>query len=198
MSESSSSEYFILAENQRKKKALAEVKGRYDALLLENRQLLEERETSEQETYEVTEYLRQEIVQKTDKILELEASMRQLEVFFEKEKETNVKRVRSSVPKVSSCVPLPHPCRRLSVGGGRVAKAGSTVEQELQRPRGGEGESHGPACRGCGLQGATAGGGGRVAAAAGAGASAYLSAHPARGNPLGMLTFGVEPPSPPS
>ena len=58
----SSAEYVILAENQRKKKALLDVKGRYDALLSENRQLLEERELSQQETYEVTEFLRKEIL----------------------------------------------------------------------------------------------------------------------------------------
>ena len=67
----SSTQYVILAENQRKKKALSETKARYVALLSENRSLLEEKEAMERETYEVTEYLRKEIVSKSEAVARL-------------------------------------------------------------------------------------------------------------------------------
>ena len=64
--------------NQRKKKALYETKARYNALVDENKQLLREREGAAAESYEVTEYLRREILNKNDRITELESQLLQV------------------------------------------------------------------------------------------------------------------------
>jgi hypothetical protein len=47
-------QYVILAEAQRKKRALAETRVKYNVLVEENKRLLEEREHTERVTYEVT------------------------------------------------------------------------------------------------------------------------------------------------
>jgi hypothetical protein len=46
-------QYVILAEAQRKKRALAETRLKYNVLVEENKRLLEEREQAEKNTYEV-------------------------------------------------------------------------------------------------------------------------------------------------
>lgn len=46
-------QYVILAEAQRKKRALAETRVKYNELVTENKRLLEEREQTEKVTYEV-------------------------------------------------------------------------------------------------------------------------------------------------
>ena len=46
-------QYVIIAENDRKKKALSTLKGKYDALLQAHRDLQEEREAEKKESYEV-------------------------------------------------------------------------------------------------------------------------------------------------
>ena len=66
-------QYVIIAENDRKKKALAALKGKHDALLRAHRNLQEEREAEKKESYEVAEHLREELAFKTDKIIKLEA-----------------------------------------------------------------------------------------------------------------------------
>lgn len=76
----------ILAENQRKKKALAETKARYEALLGENRTLLEEREASQKESYEVTEFLRKEIVSKNAAVAALEGKLEEATRAAERDK----------------------------------------------------------------------------------------------------------------
>lgn len=67
-----------LDRNQRKKKALFETKARYNSLVEENKQLLAERENAANESYEVTEYLRREILSKNERIGELEAQLQQV------------------------------------------------------------------------------------------------------------------------
>ncbi|QDZ23483.1 basal body-orientation factor [Chloropicon primus] len=66
-------QYVIIAENDRKKKALSTLKGKHDALLRDHRHLQEEREAEKKESYEVAEHLRKELAFKTDKIIKLEA-----------------------------------------------------------------------------------------------------------------------------
>lgn len=78
----SSTQYVILSENQRKKKALFETKQKYNALLSENKLLLEEREANQLETYEVTEFLRKEILRKNERILALEEHLAEREEAF--------------------------------------------------------------------------------------------------------------------
>ena len=63
----------IIAENDRKKKTLATLKAKYDALSKAHRELHEEREAEKKESYEVAEHLRKELAFKTDKIIKLEA-----------------------------------------------------------------------------------------------------------------------------
>ena len=66
-------QYVIIAENDRKKKTLATLKAKYDALSKAHRELHEEREAEKKESYEVAEHLRKELAFKTDKIIKLEA-----------------------------------------------------------------------------------------------------------------------------
>ncbi len=61
--------------NQRKKRALADTKDRYHALLEENRQLLQRHEEAQKESYTVTEHLRSEIVTKNAAIIQLQADI---------------------------------------------------------------------------------------------------------------------------
>lgn len=51
--ELTATQYAILAEAQRKKRALAETRIKYNVLVEENKRLLEEREATERTTYEV-------------------------------------------------------------------------------------------------------------------------------------------------
>lgn len=80
-------QYIILSENQRKKKALFETKSRYNSLVEENKQLLAERENAANESYEVTEYLRREILAKNERIGELESQLQQTEVEWEADRQ---------------------------------------------------------------------------------------------------------------
>eukprot|EP00976_Prorocentrum_cordatum_P089659 1187811-Prorocentrum_minimum.AAC.1 len=95
--ETSSTAYIILAENQRKKKALQETKVKCEQLLGENRLLLEEREANQQETYEVTEFLRKEILRKNEKISSLEQILEQREILVEQEKTSFIKHAETKV-----------------------------------------------------------------------------------------------------
>jgi len=95
--ETSSTAYIILAENQRKKKALQETKVKCEQLLGENRLLLEEREANQQETYEVTEFLRKEILRKNEKIGSLEQILEQREILVEQEKTSFIKHAETKV-----------------------------------------------------------------------------------------------------
>jgi hypothetical protein len=52
--ELTATQYVILAEAQRKKRALAETRIKYNVLVEENKRLLEEREHTEKVTYEVS------------------------------------------------------------------------------------------------------------------------------------------------
>lgn len=100
--EVSSTAYIILAENQRKKKALQETKTKCEELLAENRLLLEEREANHQETYEVTEFLRKEILRKNEKIASLEALLEQREIQVESEKAQFIKHAETKVNELKT------------------------------------------------------------------------------------------------
>ncbi|KAK9829645.1 hypothetical protein WJX72_007066 [[Myrmecia] bisecta] len=71
--ELTTSQYVILAENQRKKAALADSKQKYSELLAQNRQLQEEAEASRRENFDVTEYMRREILAKEERLAQLQA-----------------------------------------------------------------------------------------------------------------------------
>mmetsp|Transcript_12897 Transcript_12897/g.15564 ORF Transcript_12897/g.15564 Transcript_12897/m.15564 type:complete len:487 (-) Transcript_12897:254-1714(-) len=100
--EVSSTAYIILAENQRKKKALQETKGKCEQLVAENRLLLEEREANQQETYEVTEFLRKEILRKNEKIASLEALLEQRELLVEQEKASFIRHAETKVNELKA------------------------------------------------------------------------------------------------
>jgi hypothetical protein len=68
-----------------------------EQLLSENRLLLEEREANQQETYEVTEFLRKEILRKNEKIASLEAILEQREILVEQEKAAFIKHAEHKV-----------------------------------------------------------------------------------------------------
>lgn len=70
--ELTATQYVILAENQRKKRALAEAKQKFNALAEENKTLLKQFDELQKETYEVTEALRRELLTKNEKIGTLE------------------------------------------------------------------------------------------------------------------------------
>jgi hypothetical protein len=55
--ELTATQFVILAEAQRKKRALAETRIKYNVLVEENKRLLEEREHTEKITYEVSSLL---------------------------------------------------------------------------------------------------------------------------------------------
>ena len=59
-------QYVIIAENDRKKKTLATLKAKYDALSKAHRELHEEREAEKKESYEVAEHLRKELARGCD------------------------------------------------------------------------------------------------------------------------------------
>jgi hypothetical protein len=61
--------------NQRKKKALADAKHQFARVADENRALARALEDTQQENYEVTEHLRLELLEKTQKIGELQAQL---------------------------------------------------------------------------------------------------------------------------
>ncbi|GLI63274.1 hypothetical protein VaNZ11_006179 [Volvox africanus] len=73
--ELTATQYVILAENQRKKKALAETKSQFSKVADENRVLLKQLEDTQRENYQVTEHLRRELLTKTEKIAALEADL---------------------------------------------------------------------------------------------------------------------------
>ena len=79
-------QYVIIAENDRKKKALATLKAKFDALSLAHRKLEEEREAEKKESYEVAEHLRKELAFKTDKIIKLEALIEKKDIETEEMK----------------------------------------------------------------------------------------------------------------
>lgn len=64
--------------NQRKKKALADTKTQYNKVTDENRTLLKQLDDTQRENYEVTEYLREELLSKTGRIAQLEAEVAQV------------------------------------------------------------------------------------------------------------------------
>ncbi|GLC47469.1 hypothetical protein PLESTB_000133900 [Pleodorina starrii] len=73
--ELTATQYVILAENQRKKKALAETKNQFSKVADENRVLLKQLEDTQRENYQVTEHLRQQLLAKTEKIAALEGDL---------------------------------------------------------------------------------------------------------------------------
>lgn len=64
--------------NQRKKQALAETKANFSKLVEENRRLLKEREANQKESYEVTEYLRKELLIKTERLLGIDEKIKEV------------------------------------------------------------------------------------------------------------------------
>eukprot|EP00892_Ulva_mutabilis_P000632 jgi/Ulvmu1/1056/UM105_0014.1 len=81
--ELNATQYVILAESQRKKRALMETRIKYNALLEENKRLLREREESEKAAFEVTETMRRDILTKNDRIAELESSLADQKASYE-------------------------------------------------------------------------------------------------------------------
>uniref|UniRef100_A0A7S0VHW6 Uncharacterized protein n=1 Tax=Polytomella parva TaxID=51329 RepID=A0A7S0VHW6_9CHLO len=73
--ELTATQYVILAENQRKKKALAETKSQFSKLTSENRILLKQLEETQRENYQVTEHLREELLKKTEEVTALETDI---------------------------------------------------------------------------------------------------------------------------
>ncbi|KAG2495413.1 hypothetical protein HYH03_006360 [Edaphochlamys debaryana] len=73
--ELTATQYVILAENQRKKKALAETKNQFSKVADENRVLLKQLEDNQRENYQVTEHLRRELLAKTEHIASLEGDL---------------------------------------------------------------------------------------------------------------------------
>ncbi|KAG2441078.1 hypothetical protein HXX76_003931 [Chlamydomonas incerta] len=73
--ELTATQYVILAENQRKKKALAETKNQFSKVADENRVLLKQLEDTQRENYQVTEHLRRELLAKTEAIAALESDL---------------------------------------------------------------------------------------------------------------------------
>ncbi|GMH39630.1 hypothetical protein BSKO_07528 [Bryopsis sp. KO-2023] len=78
-------QYVILAENERKKRALAETKAKYSQLLEENKRLLQDRENTERENYEVTEYLRKELLAKTERLVGVDNQIQEIRDGYEME-----------------------------------------------------------------------------------------------------------------
>ncbi|KAI8465996.1 MAG: hypothetical protein J3K34DRAFT_74210 [Monoraphidium minutum] len=70
-----STQYVILAENQRKKKALAEAKGRCNHLAAENASLLAQLEEQQRDAYTVSEHFRAEVLAKNYEIAQLQADL---------------------------------------------------------------------------------------------------------------------------
>ncbi|MEW5297752.1 MAG: hypothetical protein WDW36_000936 [Sanguina aurantia] len=73
--ELTATQYVILAENQRKKKALADSKVQFSRVADENRTLLRQLEDTQRENYEVTEHLRRELMAKAERIAMLEVEL---------------------------------------------------------------------------------------------------------------------------
>ncbi|KAF6252093.1 flagellar/basal body protein [Scenedesmus sp. NREL 46B-D3] len=71
-------QYVILSENQRKKKALADTKDAYNQLLFDNQALLQQLEDTNREAYHAAEHFRQEVLGKSQKIAELQTQLEQL------------------------------------------------------------------------------------------------------------------------
>lgn len=86
--ELTATQYVILAENQRKKKALADTKSQFGKISEENRNLIKQLEDTQRENYEVTEHLRRELLQKTERIAELDAEVERMR----EEKESELER----------------------------------------------------------------------------------------------------------
>eukprot|EP00775_Hariotina_reticulata_P008448 gene8448-8632_t len=76
--ELTATQYVILSENQRKKKALADTKDACNQLLAENESLLQQLEDANKESYQVTEHFRQEVLVRNQRIVELQMQMEQL------------------------------------------------------------------------------------------------------------------------
>lgn len=68
----------ILAENQRKKKALADTKSQASRVADENKALLAQLEFTQSENYAVTEHLRKELLAKTQRVAELEDQLQRV------------------------------------------------------------------------------------------------------------------------
>lgn len=58
--------------------ALAETKAMYNKIIEENQMLLQERAVTERENYEVTEYLRSELLAKTEKLLKVDSRIKEV------------------------------------------------------------------------------------------------------------------------
>ncbi|DBB12993.1 hypothetical protein WJX82_004975 [Trebouxia sp. C0006] len=71
----STTQFVMLADAQRQKNALAEQQVRFHELLEENRQLQDQHDISLRDNFEVTEFLRREIVTKDEKISLLQGKM---------------------------------------------------------------------------------------------------------------------------
>ena len=61
--------------NQRKKRALSDMRDKYNTLLQEHNLLLRRHEESQQEGYEVAEHLRAELLDKGNQIMQLKAEL---------------------------------------------------------------------------------------------------------------------------
>mmetsp|Transcript_7946 Transcript_7946/g.21214 ORF Transcript_7946/g.21214 Transcript_7946/m.21214 type:complete len:473 (+) Transcript_7946:53-1471(+) len=73
--ELTATQYVILAENQRKKKALADTKSQFGRVADENQALLEQLEFTQRENYEVTEHLREELLHKSQQVADLQTQI---------------------------------------------------------------------------------------------------------------------------
>eukprot|EP00798_Chlamydomonas_sp_ICE-L_P001671 gene1671-33065_t len=73
--ELTATQYVVLAENQRKKKALADTKSQFKKISDENKSLIQQLEDTQRENYEVTEHLRRELLLKMEHIAELESEV---------------------------------------------------------------------------------------------------------------------------
>eukprot|EP00878_Enallax_costatus_P020445 GHUV01021618.1.p1 GENE.GHUV01021618.1~~GHUV01021618.1.p1 ORF type:complete len:529 (+),score=207.60 GHUV01021618.1:406-1992(+) len=83
-------QYVILSENQRKKKALADTKDACNQLLADNQALLKQLEDANKESYHVSEHFRQEILGKNQKIADLQSQLQQLRA----EKDEHISRLQ--------------------------------------------------------------------------------------------------------
>lgn len=93
----STTQYAILAENQRKKRALAVAKNKVEQLLSENRILLEERETTREEQYVATEFLRKKLLASNERVVELEQELADAQAKFERELSSHVESSKQTI-----------------------------------------------------------------------------------------------------
>ena len=90
-------QYAILAENQRKKRALAVAKQKVEQLLNENRVLLEERETTREEQYVATEFLRKRLLASNERVAELEQKFQSAQARFQSELSAHVETSKQTI-----------------------------------------------------------------------------------------------------